>query len=71
MPGLMLSRVPRTVLGTLAARVRAVSGTHGSCPWPGTAGAGFLTLRGRRAGLGGPMPLPIALVGRGRCRPPR
>ncbi|MGP4091689.1 hypothetical protein, partial [Streptomyces sp. KR55] len=31
----MLSRVPRTVLGTLVPRVRSASGAIGSCPWSG------------------------------------
>jgi hypothetical protein len=65
----MLSRVPRTVLGTLVSRVRSVSGRHGSCPWSGYAGAGFLTPRSSPVGLDGPMPLHIALVCGGRCRP--
>src|ERR671923_2956118 len=65
----MLSRTPRTVVGVLVARFRSASGAHGSCPWSGDAGAGSLTPRGLRSGLDGPMPVPIALVDTGGCRP--
>ena len=69
MPGLMLGRTPRTVLGVLVARVRSASGRHGSCPWSGDAGAGSLTPRNTRSGLDGPMPRTITPVVWGRCRP--
>ena len=69
MPGLMLGRTPRTVLGVLVARVRSASGRHGSCPWSGNAAAGFLTPRDARSGLDGPMPHRISPVLWGRCRP--
>lgn len=65
----MLSRTPRTVWGVLVPRVRSASGASGSCPWSGDAGAGFLTPRGFRSGLDGPMPATITLVVAGRCRP--
>ncbi|MBB5809498.1 hypothetical protein HNR72_000526 [Streptomyces collinus] len=42
---------------------------HGSCPWSGSAGAGSLTPESLRSGLDGPMPVHIALVCTGRCRP--
>lgn len=56
------------VVGTLevaGVRVRR----HGSCPWPGDAGAGALTPRGMPVGLDGPMPVHIALVCMERCPP--
>jgi hypothetical protein len=37
-PGLTLSRTPRTVLGVLVARVRCTAGRRGSCPWSGMVG---------------------------------
>src|SRR5258707_4791454 len=64
----MLSRTPRTVLGVLVHRVRSGSGAYGSCPWSGDAGAVSLALVAG-SGLGGPMPVHIALVCTGRCRP--
>jgi hypothetical protein len=50
-------------------RPLSLRGAHGSCPWPGNAGAGSLTPRDTRWGLDGPMPLLITPVSRGRCRP--
>lgn len=69
MPGLMLSRTPRTVLGVLVARVRSASGTDGSCPWSGNGRAGSLTPKDTPVGLDGPMPHTITPVVWGRCRP--
>ncbi|RZU23508.1 hypothetical protein EV567_1239 [Streptomyces sp. BK239] len=69
MPGPVLSRTPRTVLGVLVARVRSASGAQGSCPWSGDAGAGFLTPGDAWSGLDGPMPRTITPVVWGRCRP--
>src|SRR4051794_37580531 len=66
----MLSRVLRTVLGTLVARFRSTSRRRASCAWSGNVGAGFLTPTGVRSGLGGPMPTTIPLVVVGGCRPP-
>ncbi|MEO6090505.1 MAG: hypothetical protein ABIQ18_46130, partial [Umezawaea sp.] len=65
----LLGRMPRTVLGVLVARVRSTAGPSGSCPWSGGVGAGFLASPGSRGGLDGPMPVAIALVVAGRCRP--
>jgi hypothetical protein len=65
----MLSRMLRTVLSVLVARFLAAPGSSGSYPWSGNAGAGSLTPTGAASGLVGPMPLLIALVSRGRCRP--
>lgn len=64
-----LSRVPRTVLGTLVPRVRSASGADASGAWSRIMGSGFVTPRGTWSGLDGPMPAPITLVGTGRCRP--
>ena len=69
MPGLVLSRVPRTVVGTLVARFRSASGADRSCPWSGNAEAGLLTPRDTRYGLDAPMPHSIAPVLWGRLRP--
>ncbi|HEX2300039.1 MAG TPA: hypothetical protein VHH34_16265, partial [Pseudonocardiaceae bacterium] len=66
---LMLSRVPRTVLGTLVARFRSTAGRRASGARSGQVGAGFLTPSGLRSGLDGPMPTTITPVGVGRCRP--
>ncbi|MEU7380087.1 transposase [Streptomyces sp. NPDC042207] len=55
-PGLVLSRVPRTVVGTLVARFRSASGANGSCPRSGNAGAGSLAPRAARYGLDSPLP---------------
>ena len=65
----LLSRVPRTVLGTLVARFRSTARRRASGARSGNVGAGFLTPPGLRSGLGGPMPRTITLVVRGRCRP--
>src|SRR5438128_8617968 len=65
----MLSRVSRTVLGTLVARFRSTAGGRASGARSGNVGAGFLTPTKLRSGLDGPMPRTITLVGRGRCRP--
>src|SRR6266540_1021110 len=65
----MLSRTPRTVLGTLVLRFRSTTGRRASGARSGRVGAGFLTPTGVRSGLDGPMPTTITLVGVGRCRP--
>src|SRR3954469_6299570 len=65
----MLSRVLRTVLGTLVARFPSTARRRASGARSGNVGAGFLTPAGVRSGLDGPMPRTITLVGRGRCRP--
>ena len=61
----MLSRVLRTVSGTLVARVRSAAGRYGSRPWSGDAGAGSLTSNRLRSGLDGPIPVSITWWVRG------